>query len=200
MSKLNKAEMLELKNNYFKKLDRGIELEKILWFIEQDVVDTGQVNKLQKDIVKEIKEREYREKVKFYEDVNEALDSPEKWIMRGHAIVKAYPHPVLRGINVVGIEYKTTPFLFPDELWELYCEIEVELSIHIPEWKANRAIDFMMLREQGYKDSQIARMYNLNPSVVTNNIAQLEEDRVKVSKKDLEWYKQFYLFVHKKAL
>ncbi|MGP4082055.1 hypothetical protein ACTWQL_19395 [Pseudalkalibacillus sp. R45] len=200
MSKLNTAELMELRNYYFKKLDRGIEIEKILHFIQKDVLDAGQSERLQKDIVKEQADREHKKKVKFYEHVNGALNSPDKWILKGQNIVKAYPHPVLKGMKVVGIKYKTTPFLFSEELWEIYCEIEDELSIRNPEWKASRAMDFMMLKEQGYKDSTIARKYNLNPSTIKNNIEQLEADRLKVSMHDEKWFRQFYLFDHKKVL
>ncbi|MCE7793454.1 hypothetical protein K8O68_13595 [Salipaludibacillus sp. CUR1] len=124
MAKLKSSDYQSLKQHYHKKLFvHGVSIEKVLYYIGQDVEDEKQAQTMTREIVKEF-DKAYNKKIQdCLKDCIEVLEQPEKWaIDRNHNIKVIYPHPVIKDRKVIGTEYKDSKyFSFTDhELFKTY--------------------------------------------------------------------------------
>lgn len=113
----------------------------------------------------------------------EVMAQPTKWGMnREGNFTELYPCPVFKDGRVSGVEYRTNKAVeLPEELLERLCILEDELEALAPKVKAPKqsvgrpakfspedALVLLQLREDGVTYSELAEMFGVSGTTVTN--------------------------------
>ncbi|MBU8690575.1 helix-turn-helix domain-containing protein [Priestia megaterium] len=118
-------------------------------------------------------------------DALQVMSKPAKWGMnKDGSFTELYPCPVFKDGRVSGVEYRTNKAVeLPEELLERLCILEDELEALAPKVKAPKQIKgrpakfshedatkMIELREQGVTYSELAEMFGVSGTTVSNYI------------------------------
>ncbi|WP_079709885.1 hypothetical protein [Paraliobacillus ryukyuensis] len=188
-NKLNNIDFQMVKDNYLQRmLNRGTKLEDISFFIDKDYnLQDKQKDKMLKALEQEYTQMHQDKMDNLLFDVLQTLkDTPNKWtINQDGSITVIYPHPIVRGRQVVGIEYKHhNNYYFEDaELFEAYCRLQDEIAEAKPKKRGRKAKHYPSelvkewtdLRQSGVKYTEIAKQFGVSVGVIRYQVTKAKK-------------------------
>ncbi len=150
-----------------------------------------------------VRSREDTLDVRLFE-VMEIVKMPEKWSVDSrHNIITVYPHPVItREGRVKGVEYMSTKFSLSTQLPHVLAERYSKLQKDIAETYKTRygkhsmyIDDWLELVSQGYKLKQIAELYNIKSTAVSNSLSYHVREQYEKAKAEARANKRRSLYM-----
>ncbi|RSK27466.1 hypothetical protein EJF36_11540 [Bacillus sp. HMF5848] len=188
-NKLSTVDYTMVKDNYLQRmLNRGTTLDAISDYIDVDYnLEEKQKAKLLKALDKEFTEMHQDNMDNIIFDVLQTLkDTPNKWAINQDGFISiVYPHPVVKGRQVVGIGYKHHKnYFFEDaDLFDAYCRLQDEIEeANKPKKKRGRKPkkyspemlqEWIDMRQSGAKFAEIAKQYGVSVGVVNYQVNKL---------------------------